>query len=287
MVLRSATNQFPGINPHLNSWLQNTFGAWESFHFMLIGEMHRQLTLELPTGYYVFPEQSLQIRAEASEKLRYPKPDLSIFARQPTQSPSATLTATAPTLIQPVRQTMLTSEDYLHALVIYRGDDPTLSQPVARIEVLSPTNKPYGSGYGQYLEKRIAALESRIPLLELDFLHQTPPVLTTLPHYPDEPEARPYVVMVNDPRPNPDEGISQIYLFGVADALPIIEIPLLGEDRLIFELATTYHAVFSFNPYFHQVVVNYAELPLKFESYSPTDQRYIEAQMRQLAQVLQ
>lgn len=61
----------------------------------------------------------------------------------------------------------------LSALEIRELAGPGEGVPVTRLELLSPTNKPPGDGYLQYREKHIVTIEQGVPLVELDYLHQT------------------------------------------------------------------------------------------------------------------
>jgi hypothetical protein len=62
MAIRSKTNLYPGINPHLNSALQQVEGDWQSFHAYHIIKIADTLNEILPEAYYAKPEQSLQIK---------------------------------------------------------------------------------------------------------------------------------------------------------------------------------------------------------------------------------
>jgi hypothetical protein len=52
------------------------------------------------------------------------------------------------------------------------ADDPLYGPIVARIELLSPSNKPGGSGYSAYTKGRNEALYTQIPLIEIDYLQK-------------------------------------------------------------------------------------------------------------------
>jgi hypothetical protein len=60
MPIHSKTNLYPGINAHLNSFLQQEGGGWESFHAEHIIDLRRVLAQTLPRGYYAVAEKSLQ-----------------------------------------------------------------------------------------------------------------------------------------------------------------------------------------------------------------------------------
>jgi hypothetical protein len=48
MSIRSEKNLYPGINPHLNSFLQQKGGGWQSFHKDYITYLREALDVLLP-----------------------------------------------------------------------------------------------------------------------------------------------------------------------------------------------------------------------------------------------
>src|SRR5690606_31840147 len=110
----------------------------------------------------------------------------------------------------------------LNSIMIYHAKG---GKPITRIELLSPANKPQGSHYGTYLVKRDETLRAGLRLIEMDYLHETRPILPGIPSYADgEQDAFPYHIIVSDPRPTFHEGKVNVYSFGVMDALPVIDI---------------------------------------------------------------
>lgn len=280
MPIYSKKNQYRGVNAHLNSFLQNQEGMWESFHTAYIVSMTFALDAVLPAGYFTLAEKSLQIREAALQLPRRPKPDVTIFAKPPVSSPVMLAEATVPTMTTPVVETLdFDEEDYLRAAVIYTAHEGTLGKPVARIELLSPTNKLPAKGYWAYHDKRSLALESGLLIIEIDYLHQTPPIIRVLPSYPDrQPNAQPYSIAVSDPRPTLQDGLTKIYSFGVDEAFPTFEIPLLDQDKLTFNLTRVYNETFE-RVRLYSSVVDYEQLPLNFESYTEADQAKIRQRM--------
>jgi len=152
-------NLYTGVNPRLNSYLQNPPGRWESFHSLHITHLVESLEVHLPPGYASAAEESLQIsQMNASDE-----------------------------------------DASLNAVTIYQIEANKLpGTPVTRIEVLSPANKPGGSHYLRYREKRRETLKSGLNLVEIDYLHQRRPVLPALPSYVDgEAETYPFLVFVS------------------------------------------------------------------------------------------
>lgn len=171
-------------------------------------------------------------------------------------------------------------EMVLHALVIRQiEDEDDLGTPVTWIELLSPTNKPGGTGALQFREKRTATLHSGLVLVEMDYLHQTLSPISRLPSYPDgEPGAFPYTIVVTDPRPTLKLGKMDIYGFAVDEALPIINIPLADDDRFALDFDAAYQKTFASLAAYSQRV-DYASEPERFDSYSADDQAHIRARM--------
>lgn len=237
MTLKSPQNLFPGINPLLNSFLQRDAGEWESFHAELVVQTRIALDEQLPDGYLALAEKSLQIREFAF------------------------------------------TEDFdpLTAVVIYQQTpENPLGQPITRLEMLSPANKPHGSHFPRYRQRREETLQSGLCLVEVDYLHETPPVIANMPSYRDgDSNAYPYAIIVSDPHPTFSEGEAYIYGFGVLDPIPTVSIPLADTDQLAFDFGHVYHRVFE-SLRLCAVVVDYDELPIHPNRYAQSDLQSIE-----------
>ncbi len=241
--MRLAQNQYRGINAHLMSYFQAHSG-WTGFHNNHIARIGQAISESLPPGYVVDTEQSLQIQEFHPDTVE------------------------------------LDDEMYYQALVIYQlGDAVTpLGRPITRIELLSPSNK-VGDGYLQYREKRIATLRSGLRLIEIDYLHQSPSPVKGLPRYPQETGSYPYNVTISDPVPSFDDGTARTFAFSVDTPIPVIDIPLAGDDVLPLDLNQVYQDTFtSINAYAYRV--DYAQQPDRFDTYSPTDQDRIQTVMQ-------
>ncbi len=288
MALHSHTNQYPGINAHLHSYLQSAEGGWEVFHATHIIHLAEVINRQLPPGYVVDPERSMQIRhhhPDTGEPLVWkPRPDVTIYEREFRRGEPATVaTPTTPTL----RRTAIASVDvldeqsFLRAVVIREIDaQGQIGKPITWIELLSPTNKPPNSGYLLYREKRNTTLHSQLVLVEIDYLHETRSPVPLLASYPDgEPDAFPYSIVVTDPRPSLEEGMLAVYSIAVDEPLPTILIPLAGNDSLTLDMNAVYHHSFSSLTSF-SVRVDYEQLPRNFERYTPADQKRIWERMQ-------
>ena len=271
MPIHFRENQYQGINAHFQSFLQNEPGGWESSHTDYITLLRVALDEQLPSGYIARSEMGLQI-SEITPANRPPgrsKPDLTIFQTRDMshkQSPSGPLAV--PTALFPIAETV-DLEEPLPGLVIYQTGEGTNQRPVTRIEVLSPANKPGGSHYHSYFQKRSETLRAGLRLIEIDYLHQSRPVIRSIRSYPDRDEnAFPYSIVVSDPRPSFEQGQSAFYGFRVNQHIEPIEIPLASEDSIGFDFGRVYDQFFESSRFCGEIV-DYEQLPLRFETYAP------------------
>ena len=233
------SNQFAGINPHLNSYLQQPDGGWETFHARHISDIATTLDDMLPPNYYAVEEKSLQIN----------------------------------TILPPD----------LNAVVIYRIEDGNVpGTPITRIEVLSIGNKPSGAHYRNYLLKRQQTLKSGLSLVEIDYLHETRPILSKIPSYIDrEPESYPYSIIVSNPHPTLHDGETQVFGFNVDEALPTISLPLADDEAITVDIGQIYESTFNSRRLF-QILADKTQHPANFDTYSEEDQRRIQMRMDEL-----
>jgi hypothetical protein len=207
-------------------------------------------------------------------------PDISIHDRDPSsgRANEAPGGLTAPTLTLPAIEESDDPEIYFTAAAIHElDDDLSVGDAVTWIELLSPTNKPPGPGYGQYREKRYAALNSGIVLVEIDYLHESRAVLIDrVPSYPDgDPDAHAYSIVITDPRPTPREGELAVYGFDVDTTMPVLAIPLSGKDSVKLDFGALYSTTFGVSVLWQSA--DYEQLPERLETYREDDQRRIRA----------
>jgi hypothetical protein len=159
------------------------------------------------------------------------------------------------------------------AVVIRAREGSGLGEVVTRIEVLSPSNKPRGAHFVAYLQKRIEALESGVPLVEVDYLHESPIIVQGHPVYPRDPDAYPYTIAVSDPRPTWEQGRVKVYGIGVDQPLPVVPIPLRASDSVALDFEAIYQHTFRARRY--HTLVDVRALPARFELYSAGDRTRI------------
>lgn len=285
MALHSRKNEYQGVNAHLQSFFQSE-GDWASFHNKHISDLAEAISAVLPAGYVVDMTKSLQIseyHPDTGEKIKRPLPDVTIYQYELQGAFSATAPAMPATLAVPIEETLENEETDLFALSIYQlKRDAVLGQPVVQVEILSPTNKPPGEGYVQYVNKRAIALKSGLVMVEVDYLHESASPLRNVPIYRHHPNSFPYMIAVSDPRPNLKEGRTLIYGFAVDDPIPVISIPLVGTDRVEVDFGKVYHRTFESLPVY-SLRVDYEQLPRNFDAYTEADQTRIRQVMERIS----
>lgn len=273
---------YPGINAHLNSFLQSPDGGWESFHAACIETLTSLLDATLPENYYVLSEKSLQVATTTDDlhDVRRTIPDVSVFKERPGAS-TQTSTTPQPTMTLPITQTLPDDEQDLRGTVIYHMESGKYpGRPVTRLEVLSPANKPGGSHALTYQVRRRETLSSGLNLIEIDWLHETRPEIASLPSYPDrEPGAYPYWLIVSSPHPSLEDGKTDIYGTSVDHPLPTIPLPLSDGDTINLDFNAVYQNTADSRRAF-RLVVDYASDPVNVDQYTEADQARIRALMQ-------
>ncbi|MBZ0288197.1 MAG: DUF4058 family protein, partial [Anaerolineae bacterium] len=246
----------------------------------------------LPMGYTAESQQSLQIR-RFGEPAGKPESDVTVYdsdvfrARKPYASPGDMGLPAELVLNMPEAASNVEEIEQYRAIAIYSYEvgKPDRGEPVAWLELLSPSNKPGGQDAAYYRNKRWKILHSGIIFVELDYLHESPPTFDGIPSYApfgrprvSDPGAHPYHVVVADPRPIFDEGKVYPHEFDVDREIPTVTIPLNGSDTLKFDFNEPYKKTFTEMLYGLEWV-DYSQLPLNFDRYSGDDQVRILARM--------
>lgn len=295
MVLRSMTNPYPGINLHLNSYLQSYPEEWISYHSDHLTNLREYLDRNLPDGYYAKSETSLQIggfnAGTGEEYINKIRPDINIFHQseiEENQSNDKSPTQSSPVGTLTILDTVDIDEDDPLGLVIYSVNDKVgKDKPIVRLELLSPSNKISGSYHKAYVTKRLKTLEAGLVLVEIDYLHASRPIIQNLPSYADKHKhAYPYVVLISDPRPTLSDGETEIYAWHINETLPILPIPLVGADSVSVELGKVYDYTYETTRYFHQNL-DYSQPPINIDTYTEADQQKISNMLNEIRQKLQ
>ncbi len=284
--VRSVKNQYRGINAHLHSLLQAE-SRWGGFHTAHIADLNKTLKAGLlPMGYTTDIEPSLQIR-RLGEPPAMPRSDVSIFDRdlRRASQPPVPLQAQAPVLTLPIPtllQEYPLSEKPFRAIAVYEINQH--DKPVAWLELLSPSNKGDSRDAELYRKKRLKIIGNGIVLIELDYLHETPPTFEGLPDYDvrqganDTPDSHPYRIVIIDPRPDVETGQAFLAAFDIDQPIPPMTIPLNAGDVFPFDFGVPYTKTYEEMLYGVELV-DYSQLPLNFDRYSPDDQARIAARM--------
>jgi hypothetical protein len=277
--IKAVKNQYVGINAHLHSYWQ-AVGGWPEFHTAHIVHLWTALnSVLLPRGYSAALEKSLQIRHE-DVRLSEPESDLTIYdvhgrskirpAFQPSSAAGTFQFADVPALMEEHAEYRALKISTQHG---FEG------QPVVWIELLSPSNKPGQSGFKDYFLKRHTLLHTGLVFVEMDYLNNARPTLDVFK------DGLPYRIALFNPHPSYTEGRIFTHPFAVDEALPTIEIPLLGADVVAVDFNTPYHRTIA-EGFFAQRLIDYAELPRGVDAYRLEDQQRILARMNAIAQAV-
>ncbi|MBC8097847.1 MAG: DUF4058 family protein, partial [Armatimonadetes bacterium] len=261
-------NLYPGINPHLNSALQSPYGDWVPFHSSTIMRLVDVLEAALPPYYYTVAERSLQLQRIAPDVSLHQvrnRPDIAVYraALAPTVAVYPAATAMPPTLVLPLDDDV-EEEPRVMSVVVYHFGEDSEDIPITRFELLSPGNKPGGGHAKTYLRNRRATIEAGLNLVEIDWLHETPPITNRMPSYPArQPDAYPYSILITDPRPLPTSGMTAVYSFRVSDPVPSLWVPLADDERVLVDFGQAYNNTFERQRVF-AMKTHYDQLPARF-----------------------
>lgn len=278
-------NPYAGVNAHLNSYLQNPASRWTAFHSLHIADLVRDLDAQLPPGYGVSAEESLQYaQPETYVRPLRIQPDAAVYQSQETKPGQATQTAQATTPYRVgIAQDIVPLKRSLTAAEVYKFADEPDMRLVTRIELLSPANLPGGSYHERYLQRRGETVRNGVHLVEIDYLHQYQPVMPEARSYADgEADAYPFVIAVTHALPTPETAKTHYYGAHVDEPLPRILLPLLLPDFIVFDMNSPYNLTATGTRRLREAS-DYSQLPLAFERYSSEDQARIRARMAALA----
>ncbi len=225
---------FPGMDPFIESQ------EWKDFHTQAIAKISDFLAPQIEPNYISRVERRIYVETETGEPISFRDADVDVVAQEHEQPQSNAATMTA-TTIAPV-ECLLPSPDEQHEAYL-EIRDPRSKEVITVIELLSPTNKRFGSdGWKEYLTKRQQILGTRTHLVEIDLLRggRRMPSLTKLP--PGD-----YYTVVSRGYQRPR---AWVYAWPLAHRLPIIPVPLRkGEDDASIDLQAIHDAVYANSRY--------------------------------------
>lgn len=221
---------FPGMDPFIESQ------AWEDFHTRAITVVAELLQPNLRGRYSGWVERRVYVEHpiidDSDDELR-----IADVAVVPSRRPSgAAFPAGAVASLAPAIGQLAMPEQHREAYIVIRKGDTR--EVVTIIELLSPANKrPGGDGAMEYRDERESILKTHTHLLEIDLLRggRRPPMLTPLPQGD-------YFAILSRGRRRPN---AEIYAWPLADRLPVIPIPLAGDDPDVpLDLQTVLNTVY-------------------------------------------
>jgi hypothetical protein len=226
---------FPGMDPFLE-----TNPIFQELHTQMLAEMQALLQPQLRPKYVArlerhLSEGSVWDALQAAVSLERKEPDLTVV----TRSAGRKHTGSAAILARPSASAAeeLDADELemrkQRRIVIYVLDRPRLA--VTGIELLSPGNKQRGAvAQERYLEKRASALHGGLQWVEIDLLRGgvRPPLAVGPPASADYLS---YVAQATEKGWN-----HLLYAWALRDPLPVLPIPLLGEDQAQLDLGACF-----------------------------------------------
>jgi hypothetical protein len=282
MSIRTRKNLFRGINPHLLSTYQAN-RTWSRFHNVYISDLARHIReLARPLGYAVEVEDSIQVMRLDTFEERATRAD--VLISDPFRRSRAGNAPTGEWVLEELIADE--AETFYSAIALYDRRD-SHAEPVSWIELLSPTNKSNSPDASHYLVKRRDLLAAGIGFVELDFLHETPSTFRTLADYTRQ-QVDSHTYRVSALHPAEDDwrkGRGDLREFDVDMAIPSLSIPLNENDFITVNFDQCYQSMYLND--FRGDDVDYTQLPLHFDRYSPADQQRIVNKMLAIIQAHQ
>jgi len=209
---------FPGMDPYLEDR-----SLWSDFHSRAIVHISNQLQPQLRPRYVASIEERFYLEFVEREIV----PDVAILRRQYAHKESVAVLE--PQCDTPV---VLQLDEIPHTEgMVHIYDRENNMRLVTVIEVLSPSNKEaYSKGRELYLRKQEEILQSEVHLVEIDLLRGgeytlAPPTKLLQAKLP---QGWHYLISVNC---GDDRTRYYLYPRTVRERLPVIPIPLAGEDK--------------------------------------------------------
>lgn len=207
---------FPGMDPYLEGPAE-----WPDLHLRLIGAIARLLGDVAPDPYYVRLDERVYVSCPVQTDSFDIRPDVTVVGREEGLRADAPVgVVEADTGVQVLRAAIPVEVRDVFLEIRSRASH----RVVTVVELLSPSNKISNShGQRMYLRKRKRIFSSGTGLVEIDLLRTGDRMPMDDP-WPDTA----YVVLVSRPRRRP---LCEVYPIGLRERLPVVEVPLLPEDR--------------------------------------------------------
>jgi hypothetical protein len=212
---------------------------FQELHTQMLAEMQALLQPQLRPKYVArlerhLAEGSVWDGAQGAISLERKEPDVTIISRSGRRHAGSTAVLARPAAS--VGEELSADELEVRKqrrIVIYVQDRPRLA--VTGIELLSPGNKQPGAvAQERYLEKRASALHGGLHWVEIDLLRGG-----ARPRIPVAvPESAAYLCYVAQATPTGWNHL--VYPWTMPDALPMLPIPLLGDDQAQLDLGACF-----------------------------------------------
>lgn len=214
---------FPGMDPYLEQP-----DGWPNVHNSLITAIRDELQAHLRPRYWVAIEERVYL-SETGKTAGSPDA-IVVDTGRSGREPGVSSTAVAHGVEVYVPSGEVIRETFLEIRTVAQQHVITV------LEILSPSNKRAGMGRDTYLEKRGRILGSRVSLVEIDLLregYRMPSLGGPAPYQ--------YGVLVCRYATRPR---AMLYPFGVRDPIPMVPLPLEGEEELALPLQEIFASVY-------------------------------------------
>ncbi len=201
----------------MDPWLEHPSG-WQDVHNSLATYLRDDLNAVLGPGYIARVEEHVIVDEEAVPP-RGAYPDVSVHERGPYHGRRSAMTHDAPVIVR------VELAEYRQAYVEIRD---RLGKLVTAIEILSPSNKAWGSeNRVRYRRKQRRILRSTANLVEIDILRKGEWTVACPRRLAEERGEFDYIISVHRARLR---GKFELYPVPMAKRLPRIGVPLAGRD---------------------------------------------------------
>ena len=242
-------NSFPGMNPYLENPI-----FWADVHQGLISTLRIALNRILPPNYVARAGERCQV--VPSERSVYPD----VFVRSTPKMSGNTATIAPPNEVLNYDVSRIIEEIFLEPIEPYIEivSSNDAFQVITAIEILSPSNKEYGTNKRSlYLKKQQEILAGSTHLIEIDLLRNGFPTVACQRHDTKEKRNLPYTVCLH--RGNESRRY-EVWEIALNQKLPRIPIPLeSGVPDIVIDLQEIFNQ--NYDDSLYDRTINYSQSP--------------------------
>ena len=262
---------FPGMDPYIEAC-----HLWDDFHHNLISQLQAAISPALPKRYVARAGERSYVMLTAKNGVDEYRMQADVtVARRPgselsTEQPAATaLLEDVDEETKPISMVAEVRTEFRESFLDIReahGD----RQIVTSIEVLSPSNKRFGSdGWFEYNRKRQACLSGMVNFVEIDLLRRG----RRMPMEDDWPNCPYYLLISRKERASR----CTVWPASYKRPLPSLVVPLLPPDPdLTVPIQPLVEAIYARSQY--EIDIDYQQ-PLR-PALRPADQAWLEEQLK-------